>query len=384
MPKHPEVAQSVTAIRGSIYSTIAHGLEGYRGEVYPLHVGDTWMEPAPGCRMEDLSVEQYPGLHRYASPHGMPLLLDAVVERQRRLTGVPTERSHLLVTAGATGGLGAAVGAICDPGDEVLILAPHWPLIEGIVRSFHGVPVAVPFHGLADSPESAREIVERHRTPKTVALYWNTPSNPTGRLIAPQVLAALADWASSHGLWILADEVYEDYAYAAPHVYSRPLAPDRTFAVHSFSKAYGMAGNRCGYVVGPPTLMGELRKVSTHTFYSTPTAAQIAGARVLAEGVGDSWVAEARQAYRETGARAARRLGLPEPEGSTFLFLDVAARLDERGLLGFLEDCGARGLFVAPGPSFGPYPTHVRICTTAAAPPVVARGVEVLAQLLGR
>jgi N-succinyldiaminopimelate aminotransferase len=84
------------------------------------------------------------------------------------------------------------------------------------------------------------------------------------------------------------------------------------------------------------------------------------------------------------GCRAARRLGLPEPEGSTFLFVDVGARLDGRGLLGFLEDCAARGLFVAPGPSFGPYPTHVRVCTTAAPPAVVARGVEVLAQLLGR
>lgn len=384
MPRHPEVARSVTAIRGSVYSTIAHALDSYRGEVYPLHVGDTWMEPAVGCRMEDLTVERFPGMHRYASPHGMSLLLDAVVERQRRLTGVPTERSHVLVTAGATGGLGAAVGAICEPGDEVLILAPYWPLIEGIVRSFHGVPVAVPFHGHADSPERAVALLAPHLTARTVALYWNTPSNPTGRLIAEPVLAALADWAARQGLWILADEVYEDYAFAAPHVYSRPLAPDRTFAVHSFSKAYGMAGNRCGYVVGPAAVMGELRKVSTHTFYSTPTAAQIAAARVLAEGVGDRWVAEAREAYREMGCRAARRLGLPEPEGSTFLFVDVGARLDGRGLLGFLEDCAARGLFVAPGPSFGPYPTHVRVCTTAAPPAVVARGVEVLAQLLGR
>jgi N-succinyldiaminopimelate aminotransferase len=83
------------------------------------------------------------------------------------------------------------------------------------------------------------------------------------------------------------------------------------------------------------------------------------------------------------GERAAARLGLPAPRGSTFLFFDVAGCLDGRGLGGFLEDCVERGLFVAPGASFGPYPTHVRLCFTAAPPDVVDRGVEVLAALLG-
>lgn len=382
MPRHPEVAPSVRGVRGSIYSALAQKLERFEGEVYPLHVGDTWLEPAAGCRMEDLTVAEYPGLHRYAAPHGHPLLLDAVVETARARSGLATERREILITAGATGGLGAAIGAIVAPGDEVLILAPHWPLIEGIVRSFHGVPVAVPFHGLADSAESAVEIAEGRRTPRTVAIYWNTPSNPTGRLIPHSWLAALADWAARHGLWILADEVYEDYAYAAPHRYSRPLAPERTFAFHSFSKAYGMAGNRCGYVVGPAPVMSELTKVATHTFYATPTAAQIAAARAL-DGAGAAWVEQVRPLYRQTGERAAARLGLPAPEGSTFLFFDLAERFGVRDLLGFLERCAERGLLLAPGPSFGPYPTCARLCFTSAAPEVVERGVERLAGLLG-
>ncbi len=84
------------------------------------------------------------------------------------------------------------------------------------------------------------------------------------------------------------------------------------------------------------------------------------------------------------GRRAAARRGVPPPQGSTFLFLDVRAHLDGRGLMGLLEDCADRGLFVAPGPSFGPYPTHVRVCYTAAPPDVVERGVNVLAERLGR
>src|ERR1700761_4069954 len=129
--------------------------------------------------------------------------------------------------------------------------------------------------------------------------------------------------------------------------------------------------------------MPELRKVGLHSFYSTPTASQIAALKVLT-GPGKAWVAQARELYRRTGERAAARLGLPAPGGSTFLFLDVAEHLGERGLGGFLEDCVDRGLFVAPGASFGPYPTHVRLCFTAAPPDVVDRGVAVLAALLGK
>ena len=383
MPRHPRFSPSVQDISGAVYSALAHRLASHRGEVYPLHVGDTWMEPPEGCRMEDLRVAEYPGMHRYAAPQGMPALLDAIVERVRERTGVPTERDNVLVATGATGALGAVAGAILSPGDEVLLLAPHWPLITGIVQSFHGVPVDVPFFGAADSPETAVDLVRERLTDRTAALYLNTPSNPAGRLIPRPWIEALVEWAAREDLWVIADEVYEDYVYAGEHTYTRPLAPERTFAAHSFSKAYGMAGNRCGYVVGPVEAVRELRKIGMHSFYSTPTAAQIAAVRVL-QGPGDAWIARAREQYRATGERAAARLGLPAPEGSTFLFFDVAPFLDETGLGGFLERCVDRGLFLAPGPSFGPYPTHVRLCFTAAPPDVIDRGVEALAPLLGR
>jgi len=135
--------------------------------------------------------------------------------------------------------------------------------------------------------------------------------------------------------------------------------------------------------VGPKEGMQAVRKVSVHTFYSAPTAGQLAALHAL-RGPGDAWIAQAKTKYRELARKTAERLGFPAPEGSTFLFFDVAERLDDRGLMGFLEDCVDRGLFAAPGPSFGPYPTHVRICYTAAEPRVVERGIEVLAEMLGR
>jgi aspartate/methionine/tyrosine aminotransferase len=177
--------------------------------------------------------------------------------------------------------------------------------------------------------------------------------------------------------------VYEHYVYEGEHVYARALAPERTLSAWSFSKAYGMAGNRCGWVVGPAEAVAQMRKVSTHSFYSAPTASQLAGLRAL-RGPGLKWAAMAAAQYRDTGRRVAARLGVPPPQGSSFLFIDVARHLDERGLPGFLERCVEKRLLVAPGPSFGPFPHHVRLCFTCSPPDVVLRGAEVLARLMGQ
>ena len=112
MPVHPKVAESLSEVGGSLYSSLMHRLAAYEGEVFPLHVGDTLLEPAEGCRMQDLRVEDHPGMHRYADPRGMLALLDAIADRLGGRTGVPTERGDVLVTAGATGALGAVIGAI--------------------------------------------------------------------------------------------------------------------------------------------------------------------------------------------------------------------------------------------------------------------------------
>jgi aspartate/methionine/tyrosine aminotransferase len=254
--------------------------------------------------------------------------------------------------------------------------------MAGIVTSFHGRPIPVPVLGV-DGPKALVEAVRSRLTPRSVALYFSTPNNPTGQVLPRSWMEALATLAREEGLWLLSDEVYEDYAYARPHTHARPLAPECTFSVHSFSKAYGTAGNRCGYVVGPAQAMAQLRKVSTHSFYSTPTASQLAALRALA-GPGEAWAAAAAAQYREVGARAAERIGLAPPEGGTFLFVDAGPFLREDGLEGLLERCVERGLLVAPGTGFGPYPNHVRLCFTCAPPEQVLRGVEVLAGVLGR
>ncbi|MFI5181904.1 MAG: pyridoxal phosphate-dependent aminotransferase [Thermoanaerobaculia bacterium] len=383
MPRPPRVSTPVSEIKGSVYSKLLHKLSTHRGEIYPFHVGDTWREPPKGCAMEDLRAADHPDLNRYTPPQGLPALVDALVERVRSRTGVPLERSGLFVTGGATAGLSNAIGAVAEAGDEVLLLAPHWPLVDGICRTYGAVPVDVPFFGVADSPDSAVAAVRAKKSARTVGLYVNTPSNPTGRVIPRPWLEALVEWARREDLWLFFDEVYEDHQYVGTHTPGLSLAPERSFAAYSLSKGFGMAGYRCGWLAGPAGPLEGALKLHTHNVYSATTASQVAALRVLG-GAGEAWLSETRPLYAAMGRKAAARLGVPPPEGSTFLFLDVAGVLGAGGLEAFLEGCADDGLFAAPGPSFGPYPTHIRVCYTAARPDVAMRGIEVLARRLGR
>jgi N-succinyldiaminopimelate aminotransferase len=360
-----------------VFSKVAHRIAAITGERYPLHVGDTWMEPAEGCRMEDFTVENHPGMHTYTAPKGHPDLVDAISS----VRGVHSDR--IIVTAGATGALGALSCALVSPGDEVLILSPFWPLIRGIVQLHHGVPVEVPVLGLDAAEEVAAAILNKI-SDRTVAIYLNTPNNPTGRLISRPVLEAIADVARENNLWIWSDEVYEGIVFSGEAVSMGDVAPEQTFSVFSFSKTYGMAGNRCGYIVGPTAeAMRSVRKGTVHHFYSACTASQLAAAAVLKGG--SDWLVSAVDSYRRAGFAAADRLGVQRPDGGTFLFIDVGPHMDERGLQGFLIDCIERGLILAPGSSCGTdYGQYVRVCFTSAPPDVVARGVEVLAGLIGR
>ena len=375
MPRPPDFAPATLAMAGAVFSPLAERMREVPGGVCPLHIGDTWLEPFDGARMEDLRGADHPGLHRYCETRGLPALVEAIAEKVRARNALVCAPENVLVAAGATGALCAAVGAITSPGDEVLVLAPYWPLIRGIVLAFRATPVEVPFYDRVAGAEEAVAAVAARVTPRTAALYVSSPSNPTGRVLPGSWLAALAEWAAREGLWLISDEVYEDYVYRGAHVSPGRFAPERTLSVYSFSKAYGMAGNRTGYLVAPEPAIAQALKISTHTFYHAPTAGQVAGLRAL--GGGAAWVARARDDYARVGTAAAKRLGVPAPEGGTFLFLDVAESLDARGLRGFLEDCVDEGVALAPGPSCGrDYPSWVRLCFTAAPPEQVLDAVE--------
>src|SRR5690606_28105011 len=232
MPRAPRVAPAVAAMPGAVYSPLGDRLRSHVGPIYPLHVGDTWRAPFEGGRMEDLAQAAHPAINRYSATQGLP--------------------------GGATAGLSCLVGALAEPGDEVLILAPFWPLIRGIVSGWRARPVEVPFFDRVGSAAEAVAAVAARTTPRTVALYVSTPSNPTGRVLPADWLEALADFARREDLWLVADEVYEDLVYRGEPVSVGRFAPHPTAPAAYFLTSYGMAGYRVAYLVGPPAVLAEV------------------------------------------------------------------------------------------------------------------------------
>jgi N-succinyldiaminopimelate aminotransferase len=371
MPRPPDYDPSAVRMPGSPFSTAVLAT----APEFPLHVGDSWRAPAECARTEAFAEEGHPGLHRYASTQGLPELIEAAAAKLRSANALEAQSDNVLITAGATGALSCAIGALASPGDEILILAPFWPLIRGMVRAFRATPVEVPFYDRVASAAEAVAAVRARHSPRCVALYVSTPSNPTSRLIPGEWLEALAEFARRENLWLLSDEVYEDYAYGGPHVSIGRFAPERTFSAFSFSKAYAMAGDRIGYLHGPRAGIAHARKIATHTFYTAPTVGQRAALGAL-EGA-SAWLAETRASYREAGLDAARILDVAPPQGGCFLFLPLAGRSCDD----FLDACLAEGVALAPGSASGEaYTEWVRLCFTTLPPERMAEAVRRVAK----
>ena len=347
----------------------------------PLHVGDTYLPPADGCRMEDLSLEDYPRLHQYSPVQGRTDLIKGIQDYRLEREGLRPEFNEIVVTAGATGGLFGLASALVNPGDEVIMLAPYWPLFGNAIRHYGGTTRSLSIFDCQAQSDNLESLLTSLINQRTVAIYWNTPHNPTGMVMPKAWLETFADVARAHNLWIVADEVYEHYAFDDVHVYSRPLAPERTISAYSFSKAFGMAGNRCGYLVGPSPVIKSVMSTTRNSFYSVTTSAQIAALRAL-DGRGDAWAAKSAKMYQDTGRKMADILKIPPPQGSTFLFLDVESALNGRPLDHLLQRCAKRGLLVAPGGSFGEFDTSIRICFTSAPPEIVLTGAQILQEEL--
>lgn len=374
MPRPPYVNSHISAMPSGVFSKYSNEISMLQGEVYPLHIGDTYFEPLKGARMEDIHVSQFPGVHRYTKSIGLPKLVQAISRKRK----VPEDR--VIVTAGATGALHVIASTLLAPEDEVLILAPYWPLIAGIVTSARGRAVSVPFF---DQTGSITDRLLPFLRSKTVALYVNSPNNPTGVVLNENELRELAEFARTHNLWIFADEVYEELNYAGIETCISEYAPERSFSIYSFSKAYGMAGNRVGYIIGPedPKIISQLDKTQTHAYYSVTTAAQYAAIHILQHG--EPWIEMARERYSEMAIETALTLGVAVPQGGTFLFLDMVPYLDNKGMDGFLRECISCNLLLAPGESFGKqYENHTRICFTSAPPDVVRKGVDILGDIM--
>jgi len=393
MPRHPDISAPAAAIPSSIFARLVDRLASFSGEVVPFHLGDTHLLPPERARLEGMSWDESFAceLTAYAPPAGDTALLEALVEKLAQKNGIVVEPSQLQVTCGATHAFACAARVVLNAGDEVLVLAPYWPLFRGHALAVGARIVEVPFTTrlYAEPGLDVIGLLEAHITPQTTALYFISPNNPDGKVLSRRELEAIATVALRHELWVLADEVYEDYAFdgrAHVSIATLPGMAERTLSVFSFSKSYAQAGIRVGYVAGPATAMHAIRKLANHTVYNVPRAMQRAA--LVALQTGASFLVDARAEYTLARDLAQRKLTVSHyaPEGGSFVFLDLSAWLaPNEDAMTVLEALAAEGILLAPGSAFGAdYACWARLCFTAVPRQALSSGLERLSAALAR
>jgi aspartate aminotransferase len=224
----------------------------------------------------------------YVQTTGIPPLLALLTSKMREKNGIPVgSQDEVMVTTGGIHAMFVACHGLLEPGDEVLVADPAWPPAPGSLLAARAVPVPYRLYasrGWRPDVDEMRRLV----TPRTRAIYLNSPSNPTGGVLTPADLQAIADLAQERDLWVLSDEAYEDVIYddgpvgAHVSIASLPGMYARTIPMYTFSKTYAMTGLRLAYLaIQDPVLRERMKKVLFYTVSNTSSLIQYGGIGAL-------------------------------------------------------------------------------------------------------
>ncbi|AKG91647.1 Aspartate/tyrosine/aromatic aminotransferase [Geoglobus ahangari] len=298
------------------------------------------------------------GKTTYAPAQGIPELREAIAEKVRNENGIPANPENVIVTAGAKYAIYEAMQAIIEPGDEVILLEPAWVSYEACVLLAGGKPVFVKHDETFKSAE-----IEEHITPKTKMVVVNSPNNPIGVVYPKEFLKKVADLASDHGFYVMADEVYEKIIFDGTHhsIASFDGMFERTITINAFSKTYAMTGWRLGYAVAEEEVIKRMRKIQSHSISSPTTFVQYAGIAALKgdQSFVERMVSEFRR-RRDVLVKGLDDLGIEyaPPDGAFYVFMNTGMDSDEFSQR-FLEEYYVA---VTPGSGFGrSYGTWVRL-----------------------
>jgi len=268
----------------------------------------------------------------YVQTTGIPPLLKLLGEKMRSKNRIPVgSDDEVMVTTGGIHGVYATCQGLLEPGDEVLVPDPEWPPAQGNIMAAHAVPVGYPLH---ESRNWRPDVEEMRRlvTPKTRAIYLNTPNNPSGGVLTRQDLESIAALAKERNLWVISDEAYEDVLFQGEHVSiaSLPGMYERTIPLYTFSKTFAMTGLRMAYLaVHNPQIRDRIRKVLFYTVSNTSSLIQYGAIGGLEgpQGFIDEFRAElaARRDFFYQGIREASGgvlTGAP-PAGAFYAFLKI-------------------------------------------------------------
>jgi aspartate/methionine/tyrosine aminotransferase len=276
-----------------------------------------------------------PANHRYTPTGGIPALREAIAVKTLRDSDYSVTAQQVLVTNGGKQAVANAFAVLCDPGDEVLVLAPYWTTYPESIALAGGVPVIVSSDEKSGFRSTVEEL-EAARTPRTKALLFVSPSNPTGAVYPREEIEAIGRWAVDKGLWVLTDEIYEHLVYGGAKHHSMPvLVPElaeRCLVANGVAKTYAMTGWRVGWLIGPIDAITAATNIQSHETSNVSNVAQRAALAGVAGGLDD--VAMMRSAFdrrRQTIFKMLNEIDgvmCVEPEGAFYAFPSV------KGLLG--------------------------------------------------
>ncbi|AYC73146.1 MULTISPECIES: aminotransferase class I/II-fold pyridoxal phosphate-dependent enzyme [Lactiplantibacillus] len=265
--------------------------------------------------------------------------------------------SEVIITAGATGGIYTALSSILNPGDEVLIPTPIFPLYIAIVKLAGATPVFMDTsdNGFVLSPDQLQTTLAAH--PKTKAVVLNFPSNPTGVTYRHDDLKALAAVLADQPIFVLSDEIYSELTYGERHESIANYLPAQTILLNGVSKSHAMTGWRIGIMCAPKAITAQLGKIHQFTVTSTTTNAQAAATEALKNGLDDAQVMKREyQERRDYLYDALNELGFQsaKPEGAFYLFSKIPAGLPQDSMAFCRELAHEARVALIPGSSFGP------------------------------
>jgi aspartate aminotransferase len=336
-----------------------------------------------------------PKNHRYTPTPGLPELREAIAHKTKRDSGYDCAPEQVVVTNGGKHAVYNTFQVLCDPGDEILLPAPYWTSYPETITLGGGVPIVLP----TSEPDGFRVTVEQleaARTPRTKALLFVSPSNPTGAVYPPSEVEAIGRWAAEHGIWVITDEIYEHLTFG-DHVFSSmptlvPEIADRCIVLNGVAKTYAMTGWRVGWMIGPSDVIKATTNLQSH---STSNVSNVAQAAALAAVRGDlEAVAEMRNAFERRGRMMHDLLsGIPgvtclAPQGAFYCFPSFEGVLGKtisgRTPQNSLELCEllleVAKVAVVPGEAFGA-PGYARL-SFALGDDDLGEGVRRIADLL--
>jgi aspartate/methionine/tyrosine aminotransferase len=296
----------------------------------------------------------------YTGSLGLPELRDAISRYYASRLGVTVPAERIAVTTGASGALLMALGATLDPGRSIVLADPGYPCNRSFVRLYGGAVRGVAVDAGSNYQLTAG-LVEEAWDDTTGGVLLATPSNPTGTVVPPDELTAIADVVAARDGVLYVDEIYGELVYdRAPT--SILTHTDDAFVVNSFSKTFGMTGWRLGWLVTPEWAMDAVRSLAQNMYISPPAPAQYGA---LAAFTPDVWdvVAARRQAFQErrdvlvAGLRSIG-FGVPvRPEGAFYVYADISRFDDDSAVFArrLLDDAGVA---VTPGCDFGTHEAH--------------------------